>query len=103
MKVNDPNLTGASAGQVGGTGLEKTQQADVNRRGGIGRDPSLGDTPDKVSLSGMSAQVKALGVDSPERIAKLEKLSSDVATGRYQVDAQALSQRLVEDAMKPLG
>ncbi|MCP5109211.1 MAG: hypothetical protein GY953_00085 [bacterium] len=82
--------------------MEKTQQADVNRRGGTGRDPSLGDAPDQVSLSGMSAQVKALGVDSPERIAKLEKLSADVAAGRYQVDPQAVSERLVDDAMKPL-
>lgn len=101
MKVNDPNLTGAAAGQTGGTGLEKTHLTDAQRRGGIGRDPSLAEVPDRVSLSAMSEQVKALSVDSPERIAKLEKLGSDVATGRYQVDAQALSQRLVEDALKP--
>ncbi len=102
MKVNDPNLAGAAAGQVGGSGLEKTQQAEVNRRGGTGRDPSLSETPDKVSLSDLSARVKALGVDSPERVAKMEKLSSDVSAGRYEVNAQELSQRLVEDALKPL-
>ena len=101
MKVNDPNLTGAAASQTGGTGLEKTQLTDAHRRGRTGRDPSLAEAPDRVSLSAMSEHVKALAVDSPNRIAKLEKLSSDVATGRYQVDAQALSQRLVEDALKP--
>ena len=38
---------------------------------------------------------------SRERVARLEKLSADVAADRYEVNAQAVSQRLVESMIRP--
>jgi anti-sigma28 factor (negative regulator of flagellin synthesis) len=101
MKVNDPNLTGVTPGQIGGAGLDQAQRTEVvGRRRPGGPGAAAGDSPDTVSLSGLSSEVRALNVDSPERLARLEKLSAEVAAGRYQADAQGVSKRLVDEALK---
>ncbi|MCW5981273.1 MAG: flagellar biosynthesis anti-sigma factor FlgM [Bryobacteraceae bacterium] len=101
MKVNDPNLNPLAGGSVGSS--ERAGQAEHIRRGGPGGryDGSLDDSPDRVALSSLSAQVRALGADSSERISRLERLSADVRSGRYQVDAAAVSRSLVEQSLKP--
>ena len=103
MKVNDPNLTGIPPGTIGGPGLDKSQQTEQVRRdemAGKGN-AKLGDSPDKVALSGLSSQLRDLNVDSPERTAMVQRLSADVGAGRYEADATQVSQRLIDDAMKP--
>jgi hypothetical protein len=37
--------------------------------------------------------------ESPERIAYLEKLSMEVASGRYETDAEGISRDVIEEAM----
>ena len=102
MKVNDPNLTGITPDKAGGAELNPSRQTDAVGRGGASeRNPALGNSPDSVSLSELGGRLRALNVDSPERVAHLEKLSSDVAAKRYQVDAGEVSHRLVEGALRP--
>lgn len=56
---------------------------------------------DQVQLSSLAQGLeKALAADSPERTARLERLSADIRAGRYHPDAQAVSQRIVADALK---
>lgn len=100
MKVNDPNLAGVTGGQVDGAGLDRTRQTEADRRGTASRDPSLSDSPDRVALSQLGALLRASSSDSPARVGRLQKLSADVAAGRYQVDPQALAQRLVDDMFR---
>ena len=101
MKVNDPNLNGVNGSPIGSA--DKTGQGSSIRRGGLGSryDVSLDDSPDRVALSELSTQVRSLNSDSPEHIARLERLSAAVRSGRYEVDAMAVSQSLVEQSLKP--
>jgi hypothetical protein len=102
MKVNDPNLTAMTPDTVGGARPDRAQQADQLQRRSIGGAGSVaGQSPDSVSLSGLSSHIRALNVESPDRLQKLDRLSEDVSTNKYQVDAQELSNRLVEDAIRP--
>jgi anti-sigma28 factor (negative regulator of flagellin synthesis) len=104
MKVNDPNLTCMKPENVG-AGLDRTQQTQHaeqiarQRVGGDGK-PS-GDSPDQVSLSALGSQLRALSVDSPERVAHIDKLTSDIQARNYFVDAYQLSYAMVEDALRP--
>jgi len=100
MKVNDPNVTGSNTGQVNGAGLERPLQMDRGRRDGTTPEAPLSDSPDQVALSEMSARLRSLNVDSPERIARLDTLSADVASGRYQPDARAISRSLIDEALR---
>ena len=102
MKVNDPNTTGVSQEGIGGAGLQRAQQAErTGRQQVAGRSGGGGLSPDSVALSGLGSHIRTLSADSPERAAQLDKLGNDVQAGRYRVDAQQLSQHLIEDALKP--
>ncbi len=97
MKVHDSNLAGPPAGSSAATAPDKARQAerlapDARRTA----DPLTAESPDKVSLSALSAQLRAQGAQSPERAARLAEL---VRSGRYQIDAAELSRRLVDDAL----
>lgn len=87
---------------VGGAGLNRSQQTDaIQRRTGAGAGTGIGESPDSVSLSGLSSQLRAMNVESPERLERLEKLSADVETNKYQVNAHQVGDRLIEDAIRP--
>ncbi len=101
MKVHDPNLTNVASENLRGTGVDRAQQAEqIARRGGKVA-PGAGETPDSVAISGLSAGLRAVNVDSPQRVARIEKLGDDVAAGKYQVDAGAVSRSIIENALRP--
>jgi anti-sigma28 factor (negative regulator of flagellin synthesis) len=51
-------------------------------------------------LSDLAGRLRSLSPDTPERAAYLEKLSAEVEAGRYTVDAQALSRKIIDDALQ---
>ena len=70
MRTDDPNLTGTGpAGE------------------------------DQGHLSDLAGCLRSLSPDTPERVANLKKLSAEVEAGRYTVDAQSLSRKIVDDAL----
>jgi anti-sigma28 factor (negative regulator of flagellin synthesis) len=91
MKVNDP--TGA-----GVNGLGKAQPTSGSSGTSRSRE-SGGGRGDQVQLSSLSSFLSALRVDSPERTARLSHLSEAVSSGRYAVDAHALSGKLIAESM----
>lgn len=94
MRIQDSNAT-----PIGSRGLEKTDGAEATGRSrGRGAELRSGGG-DSVELSSLGSQLARLTADSPERAARLEQLAADVASGRYQVDAQAVSQRLLDDSL----
>ncbi len=102
MKVHDPNLAGSPVNSAGSTGPGKAQQSGRLAPGSRSvTDPLAADSPDQVSLSALSGRLRALSVDSPERLARLDRLAEKVRGGRYEVDAHEVSRRLVDDALKP--
>jgi anti-sigma28 factor (negative regulator of flagellin synthesis) len=41
-----------------------------------------------------------LGTSDPDRAARLERLSAEVQSGKYKVDAAAVSRKLVDEALR---
>jgi anti-sigma28 factor (negative regulator of flagellin synthesis) len=88
MKIDDRNLNGISASPLG-----RTPAA------GAPAEPAGPAREDQVHLSDLAGRLRSLSSDTPERAAYLEKLSAEVEAGRYTVDAQALSRKIIADAL----
>ena len=100
MRVNDSSAANVAANQAGHAELERARQAGTGT-GGRSRESSAADSPDRVALSEMGSRLRELALDSPERVARLDKLSADVAAGRYQADAEAVSRSLLDEMLRP--
>ena len=97
MKINDANIQG-----LGSQGIAKspeTDQAARARQNKVG-DGSSSSSTDKVHLSNLSETLRATESESPERAARLERLSADVQAGRYHVDSAELSKSIINDSIK---
>jgi len=94
MRTNDPNLTGISSLPPG-----RTPAAEAVSRQGPAGAPSGPAGEDQVHLSDLAGCLRSLSADTPERVARLERLSAEVEAGRYTVGAQALSRKIVDDAL----
>jgi anti-sigma28 factor (negative regulator of flagellin synthesis) len=68
--------------------------------GGNLRSPGAGPgRGDHVQISTLSSALTALDVQSGDRAAKVVQLSDAVASSRYQVDAYAVSGKLIQEHM----
>jgi hypothetical protein len=94
MKISDNNHLGAA-------GLGRSQQAEaLSGYGAGGGDRRLKIGGDEVELSGLAGRLsEVLRADSPQRLARLERLSQEVAAGRYRPPAAEVSRSLVEEAL----
>lgn len=100
MRVNDNGganpLTGAGIGGAERTqGTQQVGGAGGDRRGRVER----GDG-DSVQLSSLGQALQASDVESPERLEQVDQLRGAVQSGRYEVNAEDLSRKLVDDALK---
>jgi|SRR5579872_7458951 len=66
-----------------------------SRAAGLGTDSAAGPSDD-VRISTLSRGLAALEAHSSEHASKIVRLSDAVASGRYQVDARAVSDNLIE-------
>jgi flagellar biosynthesis anti-sigma factor FlgM len=56
---------------------------------------------DQVQLSDLTERLsQMLGTSDPDRAARLERLSAEVQSGKYKVDAAAVSRKLVDEALR---
>lgn len=97
MKVNETSLNQAAASQ-----LQKAREAESAKPGAK---PASGAQPqqeqDRVHLSDLSARlVEMLGTESPDRVARVDKLAADFKAGRYQPNSQATSRGIINDAIR---
>jgi flagellar biosynthesis anti-sigma factor FlgM len=101
MKIDDLGPVGIDA-----TRLNRNEQAEAvsNHSGTTGRDPALGAGRDRVELSKLAEGLSGVaGLESKDRLARLEKLRADVAGGRYQVDSAAVARAMVSEAIGQRG
>jgi anti-sigma28 factor (negative regulator of flagellin synthesis) len=93
MRINQSPLDSSSVSQLGRTaeiGSSATGSSTAARSDGDG-----------FQLSNLSARLLASGeTGGSDRAARVQQLSSDVKSGRYQVDAGELSRRLVDEAIR---
>lgn len=96
MKVNDATLNQTSASQLG-RAAGADQAGSSGGRGGASQ--AAGDA-DQVQLSDFYSQLLTkANSPSPDQSARLQQLSAAVRGGTYNVDAAALSSRIVDDAL----
>ena len=104
MRVEDLyGIGSAEAGQLAATQAAKAQQAEQVASKGERSEPAAAVAPesDQVQLSDLTTGLsRVLGMENPERAARLERLAAEVQSGRYRVDALAVSQRLVDEALR---
>lgn len=100
MKIDNTNVSGTSAER-----LEQNRTTAVVRTGydraGRAAGGSGAENGDQIDLSGLSRALSAASSESPERVAQVEQLSETYASGNYRVDAEEVSRRIVEDALRP--
>ena len=98
MKVNETNPNQTAPSELG-----KARQAAAAAAAHQGKSPEQAqdaEASDRVQISNLSDRLlRMVSSDSPERLARLEKLAAEVRAGRYEVDARALSRSLIEDAL----
>jgi len=96
MKIDQQNLQ-----QSGGAQQTGGAQQVTGGRGGFSSRGAYGVGGDSVELSSLSAAVQSYTTQSSDRASSLEQLGQVVQSGRYQVDARAVSQGLINDALLP--
>jgi len=96
VKVNDASLNSAAVSQ-----LDRTASADpAGFNGGKGGASQASGDADRVQLSDFYKQLlQRVSTPSPDHGARLQQLSAQVRGGNYQVNAAAVSSRIVDDAL----
>jgi flagellar biosynthesis anti-sigma factor FlgM len=87
MKIQNTNTSNAS-GVRNTSGVSSGGSARA-----AGGSPQQGD---EVQLSGLSSASRAVAADSAEHASRIGEISKTVSAGRYQVDPQQLSSRLID-------
>ena len=98
MRINDANQQPISNQPVRGkepnrveSGYQKVRESGVEAGSGA---------TDTLTLSSLSTSINAETQDSPERSAKIDRLTREVDAGRYKPDSKVVSKKLVEDALR---
>ena len=109
MKINNPGIPAGAAGLTGDNNISNANKANraasleklgISGAYGQASDVSSANT-DHVTISPLAQAVQSLRSDSPERQARIEELSRQVANGGYQVDSATLSKSLIQGALSP--
>jgi anti-sigma28 factor (negative regulator of flagellin synthesis) len=95
MKVVDASLNQAGSMQTG-----KIAQTDAVTQDGLRKAPGRdGGESDRVQLSSLSGALLDAARTDAQRSVSIERIQAQVRAGSYQVDAAAVSHRMVDDAI----
>jgi anti-sigma28 factor (negative regulator of flagellin synthesis) len=97
MKVNDPNV--ASLASTAASKAQESGAATPIGRSGSPLSPAPA-SADDVHLSELVRSLRSLAADSPERLARIEQIARDYASGSYQADTKATASKVIDDALK---
>jgi len=94
MRIYDQSLTNTAAAESGRS--QEAQKAASTSLAGAGG----GGSGDRVELSSALTSVsRALGAYSGDRAAKVQSLTAQFQSGRYQPDSLAIGQAMVGEAL----
>ena len=94
MRIYDQNLTGSAAAESGRP--QETQKSAGTPLSGSGS----GGSGDRVELSSaMTSVSRALTSYQSDRASKVQSLTEQFQSGRYQPNSQAISQGMVAEAV----
>ncbi len=95
MRVYDTNHSAAAAGSSSAQQTSRTESGGGKQPAGGVRGSGRGD---EVQLSAVGSGLAAQ-TDPAEREARIQKVSALYQSGSYRVDAAAVSEKLVDDAI----
>ena len=100
MKVNNPNLSSLNPALTAAetSRAQEATRASAGRSSGPSQSGRSGSSDD-VHLSELVRSLRSLAAESPERQAHIEQLTRTYARGAYQVNAQALAGKVIDDAL----
>jgi flagellar biosynthesis anti-sigma factor FlgM len=109
MKINDSGIPAGAAGLTGDNNISNANRANrsaalekLGHSGAYGQSSDVSSSnSDQVSISPLAQAVQSLRSDSPDRQARIEELSRQVANGSYQLDSATLSKSLIQGALSP--
>jgi flagellar biosynthesis anti-sigma factor FlgM len=90
MKINHTQTTNTSA-------LGKQEAAASGTTGRAAKPTSSGSKSDRLQLSNIGTHLSALRSGSAQGSSSVAELSAAVSGGRYHVDAQQVSRKLIEE------
>jgi flagellar biosynthesis anti-sigma factor FlgM len=99
MKINDlnSNLTSLTTP----TQIETSKASEASTRHTAGR-TSSGPAQDHVDISNMASGIsQALSTNAVQRTAKVTALAAAYQSGKYNVDAEAVSRKIVDAHLTP--
>jgi anti-sigma28 factor (negative regulator of flagellin synthesis) len=103
MKIDPTSIQGAvsapASAPLQGVARQTTNPAVDSRDGKAGDQVQISNLLESLRSAGSAAEEEI----SPERAAYLDTLAAAVQSGDYEVDAQELSSRIVEDTLRGLG
>jgi flagellar biosynthesis anti-sigma factor FlgM len=100
MKLHDPNLSGAGLNAAERAQAAQAQAAPERARSRGADAPGGGDATDGIQVSGLARQLQALGAESPEREARVERLARQYERGDYRVDPETTAKSILDDALR---
>jgi anti-sigma28 factor (negative regulator of flagellin synthesis) len=95
MKIYDNNQQPVSTSTVQGRETNRVDTAQT--RESLVSGAHRGQKADEVHLSGVGAQLSA-PIDSGDREARISEIAAVYRAGSYKVDAEKVSDRLIDDA-----
>jgi anti-sigma28 factor (negative regulator of flagellin synthesis) len=97
MKVNHPNLSSLAPAEA--AKAQPARLPDAGPKPPAEQQPGDG-AADDVHLSELVRSLRALAADSPEWQAHMEEIARAYADGAYNLDAEALAAKLIDDALE---
>lgn len=98
MKINEQNLAG-----VGGSHLSRTQGVDSPSSSKRTSASSADGAQDRAQLSALAERIRAADPQSSAHAQRLHKLAAVVQSGKYNFDAGAVSDALINEATSSHG
>lgn len=94
MKIDNPLSPQVSTGATSNaSGITQSQSGP----GGRGR---IDGSSDQVQLSNLSAALRGLSAEDPERAAEVQKIAETVQSGSYRIDAVELGRKILTDSVE---
>jgi len=98
MRVNQQGQINTTESRTGRS--ESTN--GVRTSGKAGRSGQASKSSDAIQLSNLASNLLTLaGMEAPGHTQRIEQLSMDVQTGRYQPDAMLVSRAIISAAFQP--
>lgn len=102
MRIQGSGFSQRSIESLGGPSIDQSQQIDRTDLRRVQDGTAVAGSSDRVSISELAYRLRTLNLEESHWVKHLSRLEADIRAGRYQVDANALAERLISEALTGL-